>query len=257
KTKVVCIADNIIPHERRFYDNVLTKYFLKQVDGMIVMSESVKNDLQKFHFTKAVVYNPHPLFDNFGEKVSKEDACKKLQLDPAKKYILFFGFIREYKGLDLLLKAFAGGHFQDTELIIAGEYYSDEKKYRQLIADLQIENRIHQFNHFIADEEVNHFFCAADLVVQPYKHATQSGVTQIAYHFEVPMIVTNVGGLAEMVPDSKVGYVVDTNAKALADAMEKYFRENKKNVFVSHIKEEKNRFDWEKMVMRVIEVTRA
>ena len=190
KTKVVCIADNIIPHEQKFYDRSFTRYFIKNVDAFVVMSDSVLRDLAQFNRSKLRAKNPHPLFDNFGEKVSKEIACSKLGLDVSKNYILFFGFIRAYKGLDLLLKAFADLRIKELkiQLIIAGEFYEDEKPYEQLIKELQLTDSVHSFPKFISDEEVKNYFCAADLVVQPYKNATQSGVTQIAYHFEVPML---------------------------------------------------------------------
>ncbi|MBC8173613.1 MAG: glycosyltransferase [Chitinophagales bacterium] len=254
KTKVICIADNIIPHEKKFYDRALTKYFIKKVDGFVVMSESVRRDLKTYTAAKPVVLTPHPLFDNFGEKTDKSSACKKLHLDPAKNYFLFFGFIRNYKGLDLLLKAFADERIKhsQTELIIAGEYYTDENYYRQLIKDLNLEDRVHTFNHFIADEDVKYYFCAADMVVQPYKHATQSGVTQIAYHFDVPMLVTNTGGLAEMVPHLKVGYVVDPDEKKIAKAIHDFYENKRRESFVVHIKEEKKRFGWDKMVKTII-----
>lgn len=254
KTKVVCIADNIIPHEKKFYDKACTKYFLKYVDAMVVMSESVRNDLIQFKFQKPVVLSPHPLFDNFGERVAKAVACEKLQLNADKKYILFFGFIRKYKGLDILLEAFAKAELENVELIIAGEYYSDETKYKKLIAELNLEEKVHQYNSFIADEDVNHFFCAADVVVQPYKHATQSGVTQIAYHFEVPMIVTNTGGLAEMVPHGKVGYVTAADATAIANAITDYFTSEEKPVFVANIRNEKQRFGWDKMMEAILKL---
>lgn len=254
KTKVVCIADNIIPHEQKFFDTACTKYFLKYVDAIVVMSESVRNDLVQFNFHKPVALSPHPLFDNFGEKVTKTVACEKLQLHAHKKYILFFGFIRDYKGLDILLEAFAQAQLQGVELIIAGEYYSYETKYKKLIADLNLGEKVHEYNSFIADETVKYFFCAADVVVQPYKHATQSGVTQIAYHFEVPMIVTNTGGLAEMVPDGKVGYVTAADATEIANAMNDYFRSEKKDIFISNIRNEKQRFGWDKMVEAILKV---
>ena len=258
KTKVVCIADNIIPHEQKFYDRSFTRFFIKNVDAFIVMSDSVLKDLAQFNRSKLRAKNPHPLFDNFGERVSKEVACSKLKLDASKKYLLFFGFIRAYKGLDLLLKAFADHRLKELgiELIIAGEYYEDEKPYTQLMCDLQIIDRIHSFPKFIADEEVKNYFCAADLVVQPYKNATQSGVTQIAYHFEVPMVVTNVGGLSELVPDQQVGYVVDVDINKIADAIFDFFSADKKQFLLSNLREEKKRFGWDRMVKTIIEVAK-
>ncbi|MFI5171095.1 MAG: glycosyltransferase [Chitinophagales bacterium] len=257
KTKVICIADNIIPHERNFYDNLLTRRFIRQCDAFVVMSKTVLSDLKKFDQMKPVALTPHPLFDNFGGKITKGLACEKLHLDPLKNYILFFGFVREYKGLDILLKAFADERLKalPLELIIAGEYYSGEKECRQLMEDLKLGDRIIQFNHFIPDEEVKNFFCAADIVVQPYKHATQSGVTQIAYHFDVPMIVTNVGGLSEMVPDNKVGYVVNPKPNEIADALVDFYSNNKKALFIENIREEKKRFGWDKMMQTIIDLS--
>lgn len=250
-TKVICIADNITPHEPKFYDTYFTKYFIKHCDRFVVMSESVLKDLVKLNRDKLRATNPHPLFDNFGPAVSKQDACKHLGLNPDKKYILFFGFIRDYKGLDLLLNSFSKLN-QDIELIIAGEYYTDAKPYQTLIKSLNIQDRVHQFNHFIADEEVKHFFCAADMVVQPYKNATQSGVTQIAYHFEIPMLVTNVGGLPEMVPNNIVGYVTEVNVEAIAAAVNQFYDENKGAFFKTNLIEEKKRFGWDRMTATIL-----
>ena len=253
-TKVICIADNIVPHERKFYDAAFTKYFIRQMDAFVVMSESVLKDLAQFNRNKLRASNPHPLFDNFGNAVSKEQACEKLNLDPAKKYFLFFGFVRDYKGLDLLIEAFADPRLKNYDLIVAGEYYTDEKKYLKQIEDLHLQNRIHQFKHFIADEDVKYYFCAADLVVQPYKHATQSGVTQIAFHFEIPMLVTHVGGLGEMVPDGKAGYVVEPDVQSIANALADFASADKRNFFIQNIKEEKKRFGWDRMVNTIIQL---
>lgn len=258
KTKVVCIADNIIPHEQKFYDRSFTRFFIKNVDAFVVMSDSVLRDLAQFNRSKLRAKNPHPLFDNFGEKVSKEIACSKLGLDTSKNYILFFGFIRAYKGLDLLLRAFADLRIRELniQLIIAGEFYEDEKPYKQLINELHLTENVHSFPKFISDEEVKNYFCAADLVVQPYKNATQSGVTQIAYHFEVPMLVTDVGGLSELVPDQQVGYVVDVDVNKIADAIVNFYTLHRKDDFVSNIVEEKKRFGWDRMVKTIIDVAR-
>lgn len=253
-TKVICIADNIIPHERKFYDTAFTKFFIRQMDAFVVMSDSVLKDLAQFNRNTLRASNPHPLFDNFGAAVSKAEACEKLHLDPAKKYFLFFGFVRDYKGLDLLIDAFADIRLQNYELIIAGEYYTDEQKYREQIAISGLKNRVHQFNHFIADEDVKYYFCAADLVVQPYKHATQSGVTQIAYHFEIPMLVTNVGGLSEMVPDGKAGYVTEPDVRSIANALVDFSVTDKRNFFIENIKEEKKRFGWDRMVQTITQL---
>lgn len=258
KTKVVCIADNIIPHEQKFYDHSFTRFFIKNVDAFVVMSDSVLRDLAQFNRSKMRAKNPHPLFDNFGEKITKEVACLKLGLDPGKNYILFFGFVRAYKGLDLLLKAFSDSRIKKLgiELIIAGEYYEDQKPYKKLMDDLQISDHVHSFPKFISDEEVKNYFSAADLVVQPYKNATQSGVTQIAYHFEVPMLVTNVGGLSELVPDQQVGYVVEVDVNKIADAIADFYAANRKDFFISNIREEKKRFGWDRLVKTIIDVSK-
>lgn len=252
-TKIISILDNIIPHEKRIGDTLFTKYFVNSVDGFIAMSDSVYNDLSVFNTTKPRLLNPHPLFDNYGESVSKQEAIQQLQLDINKKYILFFGLIRDYKGLDILLKAMATENLRhsDIQLIVAGEYYSNKDEYEKLIQELQLQNKIHLHTRFIPDDEVYKFFCAADVVVQPYKHATQSGVTQICYHFNKPMIVTNVGGLPEIVPNNKVGLVVEPNEQAVSDAILHFYNENKETEFVQNILEEKKKYSWKLMVEKV------
>jgi glycosyltransferase involved in cell wall biosynthesis len=252
-TKIISILDNIIPHEKRIGDTLFTKYFVNSVDGFIAMSDSVYNDLSVFNTTKPRLLNPHPLFDNYGESVSKQEAIQQLQLDINKKYILFFGLIRDYKGLDILLKAMATENLRhsDIQLIVAGEYYSNKDEYEKLIQELQVQNKIHLHTRFIPDDEVYKFFCAADVVVQPYKHATQSGVTQICYHFNKPMIVTNVGGLPEIVPNNKVGLVVEPNEQAVADAILHFYNENKETEFVQNILEEKKKYSWKLMAEKV------
>jgi D-inositol-3-phosphate glycosyltransferase len=248
-TKVICIIDNIIPHEKRPGDLQLTRYFIKPVHAFVGMSQLTLDDLKQFDTVKPRLYNPHPLFDNFGKAVSKTQAKQQLNLDPAYDYLLFFGFIRDYKGLDWLLEAFADDRFRKfkLKLIIAGEYYVDAAPYQALIEKLKLENLVIQKNDFIQNEEVASYFSAADMVVQPYKDATQSGVTQIAYHFDKPMLVTKVGGLPEMVPDGKVGYVVDLQPKAIADALIDFYENKREQAFIEEIKKEKEKYTWDKM----------
>lgn len=250
-TQVICIADNIIPHERHFWDAWLTKYFLGSIDACVVMSNTVLQDLALFDRKKLRALNPHPLFDNFGEAVSKEEACAFLKLDPGKNYLLFFGFIRDYKGLDVLLEAFDQVQ-HDCELIIAGEFYADRTAYDDQIAKMRKRERVHRFHNFIPDGAVKYFFCAADAVVQPYKHATQSGVTQIAYHFHVPMIVTNIGGLAELVPNKVVGLVTEVQPDKIAAAIDTLYTEGNLQKFRENIQLEKNRFSWSRMTETII-----
>lgn len=256
RSKVVSIVDNMIPHEKRPCDNLFTKYFIKPVDGFLAMSKSVLNDISSFDKVKPKIFSPHPLYDNFGAAITKQQAKEKLKLDTNYNYLLFFGFIRDYKGLDLLLNAFADKRFRDlkVKLIIAGEYYTNAEPYNKLIADLQLENVVIKANDFIPDNEVVNYFCAADMVVQPYKSATQSGVTQIAYHFNKPMLVTNVGGLAEIVPHNKVGYVVEPNAKPIADALIDFYTNNREAEMIANTAIEKQKYSWEIMVERILNV---
>lgn len=245
KTRVISIVDNAIPHESRPGDKAFTKYFLKGNDAFITLSKEVKKELEGFKTNKEILFTPHPLYDHYGELIDLLEAKKKLNLDQSKKYILFFGLVREYKGLDLLLKAYSETKDlqEEVEIIIAGEYYEKKEKYDSLIESLGIQDKVHQSNGFIPDHEVNLYFSACDLVVQPYKTATQSGVTQVAYHFEKPMIVTNVGGLAEICPDGKVGYISEPNTDNLAEKLEQFFSGDS-NRFQSTIQEEKEKYSW-------------
>lgn len=254
KTKVISIIDNIIPHEKRAGDTALAKYFVKPVDGFIAMSKNVLQDLEKFDTTKPKIYSPHPLFDNFGKAVPREQALQELGLDPKVNYLLFFGIIRKYKGLHLLLEAMATEAFRklNVKVIVAGEFYADEEYYKNMINDLKLQDQIILVDKFIADEDVYKYFCAADMVVQPYVSATQSGVTQIAYHFEKPMLVTDVGGLAELIPNQKAGYVVNPDPKEIEKALLDFYNNNRKAEFEAGVKDEKKKFAWEIMVEKVL-----
>lgn len=250
KTKIIAITDNIYPHEKRIGDKLFTSYFLGACDGFITMSKSVIDDLKDFEPKKPAIYLPHPLYDNFGELISKEIALKKLNLSPDYKYILFFGFIRHYKGLDIAIKTIANEKLSQLpiKLIIAGEYYEDSKPYDDLINELSIKDNLIVATHFIPNSEVATYFCASDLVLQPYRTATQSGVSQIAYHFNKPMIVTNVGGLAETIPDGKVGYVVSPEATYIADKVLDFFSNNRSEEMIKNIEIEKKKFSWSSFV---------
>lgn len=258
KTCVICIFDNVIPHEKRPGDLILTRYFTSRIDGAIVMSETVKNDLSAFRNDIPVRFSPHPLFDNYGKPVPKLKALSELKLDSDYSYLLFFGFIRAYKGLDILIEAFADKRLRNRKLklIVAGEFYEDSVPYKELIIKYHLENEIIFFDYFIHDNDVPLFFCAADIVVQPYKTATQSGVTQIAYYFEKPMLVTDVGGLREIVQDGKCGYVVKPDPELIAEAILDYFDNHREELFTSGVKQEKEKFSWEKMTGAIAEVYR-
>lgn len=256
KTKVLSIIDNIIPHEKRIGDTLLSQYFSNSVDGFVVMSQAVMDDLSQFDTKKPRTLSPHPLFDNFGEKITRDRALSFLNLDSSYKYVLFFGLIRDYKGLDLLIEAFSDDWFkeQKIKLIIAGEYYSDEEKYLSLIREKGIEDQVIHANRFIPNEEVANYFCAADITALPYKSATQSGVTQIAFHFQTPMLVTDVGGLKELVPHEKIGYVTNPDALEIRESLKKFFEENRKDDFVLNLAEEKKKYSWSAMVDSISQV---
>lgn len=256
QAKVLLLADNIVPHEKRFFDNMLTRYMVQYIDGFLTMSSSVLKQLDLFDTQKPRKLSVHPLFDNYGEKMDRDTALKALSLDPKNRYILFFGFIREYKGLDLLLEAFAQMSNKDNslKLLIAGEFYASPDKYHQMIEKLGLKEKVILHTHFIGEDQVKYYFNGSDIVAQPYKSATQSGVTQIAYHFEVPMLVTNVGGLSEIVPHQKVGYVVEKDPKEIAEALDDFYSKHRYDFFVRNIKEEKQRYSWDKLTKACYEV---
>ena len=249
-SKVVSIIDNIIPHEKRPGDRALAKYWVNSVDGFIAMSKSVLSDLNTFDKKKPKLFCPHPLYDNFGAAIDKTKAKELLKLNPKENYLLFFGFIRDYKGLDILLKTMADEKIKElpVKLLVAGEFYTEAKPYFDLIEKHRLQDRVIMSNDFIPDGDVAKYFSACDIVVQPYKDATQSGVTQIAYHFNKPMITTDVGGLAEIVPDGKVGYVVNPDVDELVTAISSFYTKNKEKEFIENVKSEKQKYTWENMI---------
>jgi glycosyltransferase involved in cell wall biosynthesis len=256
-TRVVAITDNVIPHEKRPGDGPLTRYFLSACDGFVTMSRSVLADLQRLGFRhQPALYRPHPLYDNFGPAKPKAAALAALGLVPAFRYVLFFGFIRAYKGLDILLEALADARVAalPVKLIIAGEFYEDAAPYEALIKKHDLESRLVRATDFIPNERVADYFSAADLVVQPYKNATQSGVSQVAYHFGRPMLVTDVGGLAELIPAGVVGYVVPPTAPAIAEALVDFYTNNREETFAAGVRQEAKKFSWEVMVAALREV---
>lgn len=255
-TKVVCIADNIIPHEKRPGDKSFTRYFIKPVDGFITMSEKVLKDLSLFSMMAPAKFVPHPLYDNFGDQVFMKDAREKLHLPENERIILFFGFIRHYKGLDILFDTIAclkkrNNACSDIKFMIAGEFYEDRKPYDEQIERLGIRDSLILKTDFIPDSEVRYYLCASNMVIQPYRSATQSGVTPLAYHFEKPMIVTNVGGLPALVPHMKVGLVAEPNPESIADSIELFFS-NGEESFIPGIIEEKKKYSWEVMTKEIL-----
>lgn len=249
-TTIICLADNIVPHEHRPGDRMFTNFFLGKVHGVIAMSKSVLADALSFRKDIATGFCPHPIYDNYGELLPAGIAKQILELDQETKYLLFFGFIRDYKGLDLLIKAFADERLRryPVKLLVAGEFYSKPDEYLKLIDELGLRDFVVLRTDFIPDQEVNLYFSAADMVVQPYKSATQSGVTQIGYHFNKPMLVTNVGGLSEIIPDGKVGYVVEPDEREIANAIFDFYHNNRMEEFEANVIQEKAKFSWPNMV---------
>lgn len=257
KTKCIALVHNMIPHEQNILDKILPPYFVKSMDGFIALSKSVVDDIGKFDKKdKPRTFSPHPIYDHYGTLLEHNDALQQLGLDQNCKYVLFFGLVRAYKGLDLLLQAFADNRIKESniKLIVAGEFYQDENIYRKQISDLGIEDKIIIHNEFIPDDKVNLYFSAADIIAQTYKSATQSGVTQIAFHFEKPMLVTNVGGLGEIVINGKSGYVVEPKANEIADALSDFFEKSRSAEFIQAVRTEKGKYAWSIMTAKIVKL---
>jgi glycosyltransferase involved in cell wall biosynthesis len=256
-TKVISIIDNIIPHEHRIGDRFLASFWVHSADAFIVMAKAVEKEMKQFTNSKPVLFNPHPIYDNFGQPLDKNIAKQSLNLEMKTKYILFFGFIRDYKGLDLLLRAMTDDRIRKmgVKLLVAGEFYTDSAPYYHLIEDLGLKDVVEMHTDFIADSKVGLYFSASDVVVQPYKTATQSGVTQIAYHFEKPMITTNVGGLAEIVENERDGFIVEPDPEEIKNAILRFYSENLEEKMTRFVKEDKKRFSWQKMLETIEKLT--
>lgn len=254
--KLIGLIHNMTPHESSIIDKWLPPYFLKRMDGFVALSDFVMNDVEKcIGEVRSKVISPHPIYDIYGTQISREEALKKLSLPTDCSYLLFFGFIRDYKGLDLLLQAMADSRIitKSVKLLVVGEFYGNEETYKNIEKTLHLSNVI-WVSDYVPDSSIATYFCASDLIVQPYKSATQSGVAQIAYHFEKPLVVTNVGGLPEIVPDGKVGYVVSPNSKEIADAIIQFLENTDRNAFLTNIKEEKKKYQWNILVEKMKEM---
>jgi glycosyltransferase involved in cell wall biosynthesis len=255
--KRISILHNVIPHEKRFFDSYANRIFLKYNDGFIVMSDAVLHDLLSLKPDAKYLRIDHPIYSQFGSKLERVDALRKLKLDKNKKYILFFGFIRAYKGLDLLLEAL-GQLPEEYHLIIAGEVYGSFQKYSNLIHELHISDRVHLSNYYISDDEVGTFFSAADVCVLPYKGATQSGIIAIANHFDLPCIATDVGGLKENIRHGETGLIVKHLASEfITKAIEEYFGNELYTQFSSAIKLQKEDNSWGKFADRMVEFSKT
>lgn len=251
KTRIITVLDNVIPHEKRFFDNALTKYFLNRNDGFIAMSDAVMHDLHLLKPNAPCKRMDHPLYNHFGNSIDREVACNQLSINPRKKNILFFGFIRDYKGLDLLIKAFSELD-ESYNLIIAGECYGSFEKYEVMISQLPLKENIHVYTDYIPDSQVPEFFSAADVCVLPYKSATQSGITSIAYHFGVPIIATDVGGLKESITHGSTGLIVaEAESRMIADAIKEYFTGSLQSKMKHDIIQLKENLSWDRFAQGI------
>lgn len=253
-TRCIGLIHNMIPHEKSLLDKLLPPYFVKAMDGFVALSKSVLDDIASLdRHNKPRVFAPHPLYDHFGEIMDRAEAVKHLNLDPNYRYFLFFGLVRAYKGLDLLIDAFADERLRKypMKLLVAGEFYDDPKPYLEQIKKHDLKDFVIIENQYINDDDVKYYFNSSEMVVQPYKSATQSGVTQIAYHFEKPMLVTNVGGLGEIIPNGKVGYVVEPNPSAIADALVDFCENDRYNMIEEGVRDEKKKYQWSNMTAAI------
>ena len=249
-TRCIALVHNMIPHEPSVLDKLFAPWFVRQTDGFVALSQSVVEDIAKLgDELKPAACSPHPIYDHYGKRMSKAEACEALGIDDKQDYMLFFGLVRAYKGLDLLIDAFAQvkDELPKLRLLVAGEFYEDEQKYREQIHAGGLDERVIIRNEFIADADLRKYFGAASLIVQPYKSATQSGVTQVAFHFEKPMLVTNVGGLGEIVHHGKMGYAVPPETKEIAAAISDYYTHDRQASFTEYLRLEKDKYGWDKL----------
>ena len=258
QAKLVAVCHNVIPHEKKFGDEFLTKSFLGVIDYFVLLSEEVKKDLMEFVQNPKAIVLPHPVYSKFGEAVNKIDAKNYLGLTK-KNYILFFGIIRNYKGLDILIEALSMvKNDVNLNLIVAGEFYDDQKKYLDLIEKFDLKNRVILFDKFIPANEVKYYFCAADTLILPYRDATQSGIMQIAVNFNKPVIATNVGGISEVIENSKNGYIVEKeNPLKLAEAITKFYKEEKLESFTNNISTLKEKYSWKYFVNGIYKLIKS
>ncbi len=258
KTKVLALTDNVIPHEKRFGDNFFTNYFINSCNGFIAMSKTVLADIEKFSSNKNKVYSPHPMYETYGNIVSKTEACNQLGLNPNNKYILFFGLIRHYKGLDILIDAFNKSNVsEDVCLLIAGEFYDTKETYLTQLQNSSKKNQIILHDKFIPNDLVRYYFCTSSLVAQTYRNATNSGVTMVGYYYNKPMLVTNVGGLKEIVPDNKCGFLVENDIDKISEKINYYFQNNLEEEFTENVKIEKKKYEWKTFTQNLIELYKS
>lgn len=256
KTKVLALTDNIIPHEKRIGDKPFTNYFINNCHGFIAMSKTVLNDISKFTSNKNKVYSPHPMYETYGKAIGQKEARAKLGLAENDKIILFFGLIRHYKGLDILLEALSHTEIKklNIKLLIAGEFYEDKQPYFDIIEKYNLKDQIILHDKFIANEDVRDYFCACNLVAQTYRNATNSGVTMVGYYYDKPMLVTNVGGLTEIVPDNKCGYVVELSIPKISEKIIDFFKNNRETEMSVNVATEKKKYEWKEFINTLLKL---
>ena len=255
KIKIIALVHNVHPNQRMPFAFLLTKYFFVTCDSFISLTHSVADQIKSFVPSAKICEGFHPLYNQFGDKISQSESRSHLGLDPKGKYILFFGIIRPYKGLKYLLQAMKDERLieRDIRLIIAGESYMNNVEYSQQIEDLGIHDRVVFHNYFIPNQKVQDYFSASDLLVQPYSHVSQSGILSIAMHFELPAIVTKSGGLSERIKNGETGYCIEQSPKAIADSIVDYFDNNRHDEFSRSIAKEKTKYTWEKLANQIID----
>ena len=250
--KKMFLCHNVFPHERFPMDKVLTRLVLKQGDCFIIQSSMDLEDLLTVKKDAKYIQTVHPTYNAFKMKgMSKEEAREILDIPTDERVMLFFGFVRQYKGLKHIINALPEitKELPNVKLYIVGDFDGDKERYLELIREKKIQANIRIFDGYIPDDEVEKFFAACDLVVLPYESATQSGIVQIAYGFCKPVIVTNIGGLPEVVEDGKTGYVVEAfNDEQLGEAVIRFFREDKAIEFEENVKKEEHKYSWDRML---------
>ncbi len=255
-SKIIFICHNITPHEKFPFGNMLTKFSFSFVDYFIAQSDAVEKDLLKIKPKAKYKKIFHPTYEIFGKAIDKNEARKILGLKPDEKVLLFFGYIRPYKGLDLLLSAmkYVLSKFP-VKLLVIGEFYEDSSRYFKIIEEDGISDFVIFKSEYVPNEEVKIYFSASDIVVLPYISATQSGIVQLAYNFNNPVIVTNVGGLPEVVADGKTGFVVEKSPEKLSQAIVKFFDEKLSEFFARNIDKEKRKYTWDNLVIAIEDIT--
>jgi glycosyltransferase involved in cell wall biosynthesis len=247
--KVIFVCHNVVPHEKSGIDRILSRLAFMTANGFVVQSAKDRDDLRSLKKSAEVVVHPHPIYDFFRrEELTREQARDRLGIETS-NVILFFGYVRPYKGLKYLLRAMPRiSSESDTRLLVVGEFYEDIGPYEEFVRKEGLEGRVSFVNRYVDNEEVEDYFAASDLVVLPYISATQSGIAQIALAFDRPVIVTTVGGLPEVVSEGRTGFTVPPgDAGAIADAVIKFFREGWAARMYPHFSEEKKRFSWNGM----------